>query len=65
MATYARRKRGAVIDLKRDDGAAVFRRLVEGADVVLHNFRPAAAGRLKVAARTRANRESRRLIGVS
>jgi formyl-CoA transferase len=43
-----RNKRGAVIDLKRDDGAAVFRRLVEGADVVLHNFRPAAAGRLKV-----------------
>lgn len=43
-----RNKRGMVIDLKSADGAALFRRLVDRADVVLHNFRPDAAARLKV-----------------
>lgn len=43
-----RNKRGMVIDLKTEGGSALFRRLVTGADVVLHNFRPDAAARLRV-----------------
>lgn len=43
-----RNKRGMVIDLKSPDGSALLRRMVAAADVVLHNFRPDAAKRLKV-----------------
>ncbi len=43
-----RRKRGIVLDLKQPDGLAVLRRLVEGADVLVHNFRPAVPARLGI-----------------
>src|SRR4029453_3249224 len=43
-----RNKGGMVRDLKQDGGAAALMRLLEGADVFVHNFRPRAAGRLKV-----------------
>jgi crotonobetainyl-CoA:carnitine CoA-transferase CaiB-like acyl-CoA transferase len=46
--THNRNKRGVALDLKRPDGLAVFYRLAEGAAVVIQNFRPGVAERLKV-----------------
>jgi formyl-CoA transferase len=43
-----RNKRGIVLDLKREEGKAVMRRLVETADVLVHNFRPAVPARLGI-----------------
>jgi crotonobetainyl-CoA:carnitine CoA-transferase CaiB-like acyl-CoA transferase len=41
-----RNKRSIVLDLKQDSARQVLRRLAEGADVLLHNYRPQAARRL-------------------
>lgn len=41
-----RNKRSVVLDLKSDAGAAALRRLIEGADVLVHNMRVAAVERL-------------------
>src|SRR4026209_351801 len=41
-----RNRRSIVLDLKRDSARQVLRRLAEGADVLLHNYRPQAARRL-------------------
>ena len=46
--THNRNKRGIVLDLKTDGGREVFRRLVEGADVVVQNFRPGVNKRLGI-----------------
>ncbi len=43
-----RNKRGIVIDLKHPEGRATFHRLVEDADVVIHNFRTGVAQRLDI-----------------
>ena len=43
-----RNKRGMVLDLKRPDGVAVFRKLVGTADVLVENFRPGVAHRLGI-----------------
>ena len=43
-----RGKRGVVIDLKDPRGLDAFYRMVDRADVVVHNFRPAVAPRLKI-----------------
>ena len=47
-----RGKRSVVLDLKTDDGLAHMRRLVDGADVLVENFRPgrssASAWRLTI-----------------
>ncbi len=42
----ARGKRSAVVDLKSDEGRATILRLVEGAHVVIENFRPGTLERL-------------------
>lgn len=39
-------KKSVVIDLKRDDGKAAFKKLVEDADVLVENFRPGVLARL-------------------
>ena len=43
-----RGKRGIVLDLKQADAHAMLLRLVEGADVFVHNFRPAVPARLGI-----------------
>ena len=43
-----RRKRGIVLDLKHPDGLGVLLRMVETADVLVHNFRPAVPARLGI-----------------
>ena len=48
FASVNRGKRNIVIDLKKDAGGEVMRRLVRRADVVLEGFRPGVAGRLGV-----------------
>ena len=41
-----RNKRSLALDVRRPEGAAVFRRLVRSADVVVESFRPGVMGRL-------------------
>jgi formyl-CoA transferase len=48
FAVYNRTKRGITLDLKHPQGAATFLRLVDGADVVVENFRPGVMDRLGV-----------------
>lgn len=43
-----RNKRGIGLDLKHPDGVGVLRRMVERADVLVHNFRPSVPARLGV-----------------
>lgn len=43
-----RSKRGIAIDLKKPAGQAVFKRLVQSCDVLVHNFRPAVPERLGI-----------------
>ena len=43
-----RSKRGIVIDLKQADGLAVLLKLVDSADVLVHNFRPSVPERLGI-----------------
>jgi crotonobetainyl-CoA:carnitine CoA-transferase CaiB-like acyl-CoA transferase len=43
-----RNKRSVAIDLKSEEGLAVFRELVKTADVVVQNFRPGVAKRLRI-----------------
>lgn len=44
-----RGKRGLVLDLKQPEALAVLMRLVESADVLVHNFRPSVPKRLGIA----------------
>lgn len=50
FANNNRNKRSVVLDLKSDAGRAAFGRLVDHADVLLHNMRPRAAERLGITA---------------
>lgn len=43
-----RNKLGVVIDLKQPEGAAILKRMVETADVFVHNFRPSVPSRLGI-----------------
>ena len=43
-----RSKLGIVLDLKQPEGQQVMRRLVESADVPVHNFRPSASTMLGI-----------------
>jgi crotonobetainyl-CoA:carnitine CoA-transferase CaiB-like acyl-CoA transferase len=46
FAMLNRNKRSVVLDLKRDAARTALLRLIDGADVLVHNMRPAAAKRL-------------------
>lgn len=48
--TYNRNKRSVVLDTKAAEDLAQFDRLIDGADVFIHNFRPGAAERLSIGA---------------
>ncbi len=43
-----RNKRSLTLNLKEDDGIAIFKRLVETADVVVENYRPDVKNRLRI-----------------
>lgn len=43
-----RSKRGLVLDLKQPDGLAILHKLLESADVLVHNFRPSVPSRLGI-----------------
>jgi glutaryl-CoA transferase len=45
-ASINRNKRSVVLDLRTDDGRATLDRLLATADLLVHNYRPATAGRL-------------------
>src|SRR6187549_1324644 len=40
FASFNRNKRSVVLDLRKDEGKAVLAKLLEGADVLVENFRP-------------------------
>jgi crotonobetainyl-CoA:carnitine CoA-transferase CaiB-like acyl-CoA transferase len=44
-----RSKRGLVLDLKKEQGLRVLNRMLDSADVLVHNFRPSVAPRLGIA----------------
>jgi crotonobetainyl-CoA:carnitine CoA-transferase CaiB-like acyl-CoA transferase len=46
FASVNRNKRSTVVDLRTDDGRAVFDRLLASADLLVHNYRPITASRL-------------------
>ena len=46
--TFNRNKKSIVIDLKTEDGLAVFYDLVKAADIVVDNFRPGVLAKLNV-----------------
>jgi crotonobetainyl-CoA:carnitine CoA-transferase CaiB-like acyl-CoA transferase len=46
FASVNRNKRSVVLDLRADEGRDVLHRLLETADLLVHNYRPATAGRL-------------------
>ncbi|MGH0030340.1 MAG: CaiB/BaiF CoA transferase family protein [Myxococcota bacterium] len=48
FAQFNRNKRSVVLDLKRDEAAAIAQRLARDADVVVQNFRPGVAERLGI-----------------
>ena len=48
FAQLNRNKESIVVDLRNEEGPAVARRLVAGADVVVQNFRPGVAERLGI-----------------
>ena len=49
FASVNRNKRSVVLDLRTDDGRATCDRLLAGADLLVHNYRPATASRLGLA----------------
>ncbi len=59
-----RNKRGIAIDLKKPEGLALLRRMIGAADVLMHNFRPSAAGRLGLGMQTLRS-QHRRLVACS
>lgn len=59
FTTLNRNKRSVALDLRSAGAAAVLERLVEGADVLVHSFRPQTAERLRVDAETLRRRHPR------
>jgi len=49
FASVNRNKRSVILDLRTDDGRARLDRLLQSADVLVHNYRPSTAGRLGLA----------------
>ena len=60
---WNRNKRGIVLDLKAADDLAIFWDLVDGADVVLENFRPGVIDRLGIGWKALHARNPRLILG--
>ncbi len=58
-----RGKKGMVIDLKKPEGATILMRLIETADVLVHNFRPSVPPRLGIDYPTLCKRNPRLIYG--
>ena len=58
-----RNKRSLAVNLRSEEGRAIFYRLVERSDVVIHNFRPGVAERLKIGYPDLAGRNARIIVG--
>ncbi len=59
---HGRNKRTVALDLKDDDDRAVFLRLVDGANVLVENFRPGTLERLRLAPEMLLERNSKLVI---
>jgi crotonobetainyl-CoA:carnitine CoA-transferase CaiB-like acyl-CoA transferase len=62
FASVNRNKRSVVLDLHTDDGRATCDRLLAGADLLVHNYRPATASRLGLAADALRERHPRLVV---
>ena len=62
FASVNRNKRGIVLDLRTDDGRATLDRLLAGADLLVHNYRPSTAARLGLEADALAARHPRLIV---
>ena len=62
FASVNRNKRGIVLDLRTDDGRATLDRLLAGADLLVHNYRPSTAERLGLEAEALAVRHPRLIV---
>ncbi|HEX5328106.1 MAG TPA: CoA transferase [Acetobacteraceae bacterium] len=65
FATLNRNKRSVVLDLKRAAALAALHRLIDGADVVVHNMRLGAAARLGLTYPALAARNSRIILAAA
>lgn len=63
FAGYNRGKKSVVLDMKEDGGPAAMMRLIEGADVLLHNFRAGVAERLGLGSEALTQRFPRLVYG--
>jgi crotonobetainyl-CoA:carnitine CoA-transferase CaiB-like acyl-CoA transferase len=57
-----RNKRSVALDLKRSEGQEIFRRLADGADVVIENFRPGVLDALGIGYATLSERNPRIIV---
>ena len=62
FASVNRNKRSIVLDLRTDEGRAQLDRLLEGADLLVHNYRPSTAARLGLEADEVAARHPRLVV---
>ncbi len=62
FASVNRNKRSVVLDLRTAPGQAVLQQLVEGAELLVHNYRPATAGRLGLNPEDLARRHPRLVV---
>ena len=63
FASVNRNKRSVVLDLRTDDGRASLGRLLDSADLLIHNYRPATAARLGLETDALRARHPRLVVG--
>ncbi len=62
FASVNRNKRSVVLDLRTAQGQAAIQQLIEGAELLVHNYRPATAGRLGLDPEELARRHPRLVV---
>lgn len=63
FAQFNRNKRSLTLDLRRDEGKAILLRLLEGADVLVENFRPGVMAKMGLDDATLRERYPRLVVG--